>query len=147
MPWEGGAPSYGFGPSPDSWLPQPEAYGELAVDRQVGVEGSTLELYRTLLRLRREHGLGRGELTWVDLGEDLLAFDITTESGTSVRVIANTGREFAQLPPGSEVLVASEDVDIGEGFAGRLRGVAAGRLTRSACCCLRPDPPGTSFNY
>ncbi len=116
MPWEGSAPSYGFGPSPDSWLPQPEAYGELAVDQQTGVEGSTLELYRTLLRLRREHGLGRGELSWVDLGEDLLAFDITTDSGASVRVIANTGREFAQLPPGSEVLVASENVDVAKGL-------------------------------
>ncbi len=31
----------------------PPSYGELAVDRQTGVEGSTLELYRTLLRLRR----------------------------------------------------------------------------------------------
>ncbi len=69
IPWEGGAPSYGFGPSEQSWLPQPEVYGELAVDRQVGVPGSTLELYRTILRLRRELGLGRGELSWLDLGE------------------------------------------------------------------------------
>ena len=30
-----------------SWLPQPTVYGELAVDRQDGVEGSTLELYRS----------------------------------------------------------------------------------------------------
>ena len=55
MPWVADAPSYGFGPTEKSWLPQPPAYGELAVDQQTGVEGSTLELYRTLLRLRREH--------------------------------------------------------------------------------------------
>ena len=46
MPWEGDAPSFGFGPRDESWLPQPEVYGDLAVDRQTGVEGSTLELYR-----------------------------------------------------------------------------------------------------
>ena len=65
-----------------TWLPQPEEYGELAVDRQTGVAGSTLELYRTLLRLRREHRIGRGELSWVDLGENVLAFDIEPRVGS-----------------------------------------------------------------
>jgi alpha-glucosidase len=116
MPWEGDAPSYGFGSSDKTWLPQPAVYGELAVDRQTGVKGSTLELYRTLLRLRREHRLGRGKVSWVGLGEDVLAFDVTTESGASIRVIANTGREFAQLPPGSEVLVATGELDIARGL-------------------------------
>ena len=54
MPWEGDQPSYGFGPSDKSWLPQPASYAALAVDRQVGVRGSTLELYRALLAARRE---------------------------------------------------------------------------------------------
>jgi alpha-glucosidase len=111
IPWEGDAPSFGFGPSEASWLPQPEVYGELAVDRQTGVDGSTLELYRTLLRLRREHRLGRGELSWVDLGEDVLAFDVTAESGESVRVIANVGGEFLPIPGDAEVLVCSGELD------------------------------------
>ncbi len=46
IPWVADAPSYGFGPTEKSWLPQPASYGELAVDRQTGVAGSTLELYR-----------------------------------------------------------------------------------------------------
>ena len=46
IPWVGDAPSFGFGPTTTSWLPQPPVFGELAVDRQVGVTGSTLELYR-----------------------------------------------------------------------------------------------------
>ncbi len=62
MPWEGSAPSYGFGPGGSSWLPQPAEYGALAVDQQEGVTGSTLDLYRTLLRLRREHRLGAATL-------------------------------------------------------------------------------------
>jgi alpha-glucosidase len=111
IPWEGDAPSFGFGPSEKSWLPQPAVYADLAVDRQTGVEGSTLELYRTLLRLRRDLRPGRGELTWVDLGEDALAFDVSTASGPPIRVIANLGRGFLPLPEGADVLVASGDID------------------------------------
>jgi alpha-glucosidase len=116
MPWEGDSPSYGFGPSESSWLPQPKVYGELAVDRQTGVKGSTLELYRSLLRLRRAHRPGRGELSWVDLGDDVLAFEVTTSTGGPIRVIANLGREFLQLPEGSEVLVATEELDAERGL-------------------------------
>jgi alpha-glucosidase len=112
MPWEGDAPSYGFGPTESSWLPQPKVYGELAVDRQTAVAGSTLELYRTLLRLRREHRVGRGELTWVDLGKDVVAFDVTSEAGGPVRVIANLGSEFLPIPEGAEQLVASGPIDV-----------------------------------
>ena len=66
IPWEADAPSYGFGPSDASWLPQPAVWAEYALDRQRGVPGSTYELYRAALRLRREHRLGAGTLTWVD---------------------------------------------------------------------------------
>ena len=116
MAWEGDAPSYGFGPSDRSWLPQPPSYGELAVDRQVGVESSTLELYRTLLRLRREHRLGRGTLRWLDLGSDVVAFETTSGTGGSVRVIANVGEEFVPIPDGWDALVSSGDVDPDNGI-------------------------------
>ncbi|WP_027862753.1 alpha-amylase family glycosyl hydrolase [Marmoricola sp. URHB0036] len=116
IPWEGGDPSYGFGPSEKSWLPQPEVFGELAVARQQGVPGSTLELYRTLLGLRREHRLGRGELTWLDLGEDVVAFEVTTETGAPVRLIANVGGPNVPLPADAEVLVCSQDVDLADGL-------------------------------
>jgi len=117
MPWEGDAPSYGFGPSERAWLPQPASYGELAVDRQTGVEGSTLELYRTLLRLRRELGLGRGRLTWLDLGDDVVAFETTTQGGP-LRVITNLGEAAFPLPDGVEVLVASVGADLTGGLPG-----------------------------
>jgi alpha-glucosidase len=114
FPWEGGAPSYGFGPSDKAWLPQPEVYGELAVDRQTGQPGSTLELYRELLRLRREHGIGLGTLSWVAPGpgvpDHALAFDITSPQGV-VRVLTNVGGETLPLPEGAEVLVSSVGTD------------------------------------
>ncbi len=114
FPWEGDAPSYGFGPGAKTWLPQPEVYGELAVDRQSGVKGSTLELYRELLRLRRVHDLGLGELTWVEgLPEHVVAFEVTSREGGAVRVLANVGGETVPLPAGWEVLVSSEELNGG----------------------------------
>jgi alpha-glucosidase len=108
VPWEADAPAYGFNDTGHTWLPQPERYGELAPDRQRGVPGSTLELYRTLLRLRREHRLGMRELTWTSgVGADLLAFELTADGKQSVHVLANLGATPAPLPAGAQVLVAS----------------------------------------
>ncbi|MGI9085956.1 MAG: glycoside hydrolase family 13 protein [Aeromicrobium sp.] len=108
MPWEGSTPSLGFGPGVEAWLPQPAEYGALAVDRQRGAGGSTLELYRTLLRLRLELRLGLGSLTWSDDATDeVLAFTITTRDYRAVLVLANFGSPPARLPEGARLLVAS----------------------------------------
>jgi len=108
MPWEGSTPSLGFGPGPKAWLPQPPEYGALAVDRQRGVQGSTLELYRELLSLRRELRLGAGSLTWYDAGsDDVLAFTTSAADGSAVLVLANLGSSPVRLPNGARVLAAS----------------------------------------
>ncbi len=106
MPWEHQAPGLGFGPSGETWLPQPEEYAELAVDVQDGVDGSTLELYRALLRLRSQHRPGRGDLAWVETGDDVLCFDVPSARDGVVRVLANLGTTPIELPEG-EVLVTS----------------------------------------
>jgi alpha-glucosidase len=107
VPWEKSAPSFGFGPSANSWLPQPAVYGEYAVDQQVGVEGSTLELYRTLLALRRERALGTGGLAEGDgFGNDVVALVNSGAAGDTL-VLANLGAEPVALPEGARVLVAS----------------------------------------
>jgi len=105
IPWAAGAPSYGFGPSGRTWLPQPEAYGPLARDRQDGVAGSTLEMYRAALRLRREYGLGRGDsLDWVPelCGEQSLGL-----RRGDVTVVVNFGGPDLTLPLGAQVLLTS----------------------------------------
>ena len=112
VPWESDQPSFGFGPTERSWLPQPAEFGDLAPDRQRDVEGSTLELYRTLLRLRREHGLGSRRLDWLDLGPDVVAFDLIGDGGTT-RVVANLGDTAVHLPDGFETLVLSGPTDDG----------------------------------
>lgn len=111
MPWEGGVPSYGFGPGNGPWLPQPAEYGLLAVDRQRGVPGSTLDLYSTLLDVRRELRLGRGALTWLDgYPDDVVAFSMTATVG-SVTVLANLGDEPLPIPEESTVLASSRPLE------------------------------------
>ncbi len=106
LPWDHAAPAFGFGPSERTWLPQPESFARHAADLQRGVPGSTLELYRAALRLRRDLGLGAGELQWLDgYGEDVVAFRSATTT-----VVANLGAETMALPRDAEVLVVSGDL-------------------------------------
>ena len=102
MPWEKDAPATGFNDTGELWLPQPPSYAELAVDQQVGVADSTLELYRTLLRLRREHALAAGELHWVTVDPGVLVLD-----NGAVRSVTNFGADPWPLPAGWSVVVAS----------------------------------------
>ncbi len=104
IPWSSDAPGYGFSPTGESWLPQPAVWGDLARDAQEGDPASTLSLYRTLLATRRAHGLGAGELEWLDAGDDTVAF-----RNGDVIVVANTGDAPVRLPAG-EVLVSSADI-------------------------------------
>jgi len=114
MPWEGDRPSYGFGPSDRTWLPQPASYADLAVDRQVGVGGSTLELYRELIAIRRQRGLGVGSLSWLEgLSGEVLAFVNGSATGERVLVITNFGAEPAAIPEGAQLLLSSGP--LGEG--------------------------------
>jgi alpha-glucosidase len=103
LPWEADAPSYGFGPSDASWLPQPPEWAEYALDRQRGVPGSTYEMYRSALRLRHEHGLGSGVLSWLEGPTDVL----TLRNG-SVVVSTNFGADPAEPPAGATVVLTSE---------------------------------------
>ena len=70
--------------------------------------GSTLDLYTTLLGVRRDLRLGRGKLTWLDgFSEDVLAFTVTSNEG-SVTVLSNLGPSPLPLPAGSTVLATSQ---------------------------------------
>ncbi len=102
MPWAAEEPGLGFSPTGKTWLPQPESYRALAVDRQEVAPGSTLSMYRAALALRREHSLGSGELEWVEDGESVVAFD-----NGPVRVLTNVLGAPVELPEGYEVLLSS----------------------------------------
>ena len=108
IPWTADAPAYGFNATGASWLPQPAEWATLARDRQSGVEGSTLELYRTLLAERRARSLGAGTLEWIEgYGDDVVAF-----RNGAVTVVANTGSTPIPLPEG--IVIASSGPVVGD---------------------------------
>ncbi|MEJ1198187.1 MULTISPECIES: glycoside hydrolase family 13 protein [unclassified Streptomyces] len=107
LPWTTGGPSYGFGAGA-AWLPQPPDFASYAVQAQDGVAGSTLELYRTALRLRRK--LLDGEsLTWAD---DVPAGVLRFDRSDRWRCVANLSGTTVDLPAG-EVLLSSAPLDDG----------------------------------
>ena len=117
LPWSRDAPAFGFSTGGLSWLPQPSSWTAYAADAQVGVPGSTLELYRTALALRHRHALGAGSLAWVDG----LATSPTVIAllNRDVLVVTNLGEAPVALPAGAEVLACSGDlVDSGSGSPG-----------------------------
>jgi alpha-glucosidase len=129
LPWSADEPSFGFGPSDESWLPQPPEWAEYARDRAAADESSslaphsTLALYRRLLSIRRaEPALGIGEfetvagmLNWVDFDigtppgrvgpRGVIGFDRT--GGSGVRVVLNTGTQDVTMAGSWRLLVAS----------------------------------------
>jgi alpha-glucosidase len=120
IPWTGSGPSLGFGEG-EPWLPQPRHWAELSVAAQEGVEGSTLELYRTALRLRRDlEALGDGPMHWIDSAAGVLAF----RRDPGFVCVVNIGGAPAELPPHEELLVSSAPLE-----GGRLPVDAAAWLT------------------
>jgi len=105
IPWEAHTASYGFSAGGESWLPQPDDWDHYSRDQQVGVESSTLELYKLALALRHEYDLGMGTLEWLTgFGPEVVAF-----TNGDVTVVANTGTVAVELPAG-EIVLASGDV-------------------------------------
>ena len=108
IPWESDKPAFGFNTTGKSWLPQPENYRRYARSEQKGVAGSTLELYKQLLKIRKEFKMGLGELKWVEdlCDETTLVFD-----NSGVRVIANFGGTL-NLPAGELLVTTQHDLTV-----------------------------------
>lgn len=123
LPWKSAEPGFGFsdgagvpGGAPAApWLPQPEVFGELAADVQSGVEGSTLELYRSILGFRRAHRLGSGTFQWAeehDPAAGVLAFH-----NRDVLVVVNMGAAALPAPAGFRVELSSDGSSGGSSIA------------------------------
>ncbi|MEV7075847.1 glycoside hydrolase family 13 protein [Streptomyces sp. NPDC093990] len=105
LPWTGQGPSFGFSDTPDTWLPQPSYYGPYAAESQRDDPDSTLHLYRGLLRLRRHHRLGTGELRWLSSPDGVLHF-----TNGAIEVMTNLTSQPVPLPPSRHVVIASAAV-------------------------------------
>lgn len=114
LPWGGAEAPYGFGPEVGgpSWLPQPATWADLSVEAQTGVEGSTLELYRAALAIRKQQpALGAGDsVEWLEAPAGVLAFRRTSAGGDPVVVIANTTGDHVRMPLPGRLLLGSSDV-------------------------------------
>jgi alpha-glucosidase len=104
LPWSGRRSPFGFSSdhaTREPWLPQPAEFAEYTVEAQADDPRSMLSLYRTALRIR--HRIA-GELEWLDLGPDALAF----RRGNVLSITNFAGRPLT-LPEG-ELLVASDEL-------------------------------------
>ncbi|MBQ1076282.1 glycoside hydrolase family 13 protein [Micromonospora sp. C31] len=134
IPWSGELAPYGFGPAGSelSWLPAPATWRALSVAAQSGVPGSTLELYRTALRIRREHpalAADAGEVTWLEAGPGVLAFS-RTAGDTVLTCVVNISGAPALVDGYGAPIAASEPLT-GQGSGHLLRVDAAAWFERS----------------
>ena len=110
LPWVAGeTESNGFNNTGKSWLPQPANYRVFARNLQEGVAGSTLELYKRLLKERKAFGLGSGEFGWADEYQDknTLAY-----VNNGVLVICNFGPDSVVLPAGEVLVTTQHDLTV-----------------------------------
>lgn len=114
LPWSANeSGSFGFSINEklgkeNSWLPQPNWWGNYSAENQEHDPNSTLNLYRKALEIRKtEIGLGDGELEWLNLSDQVLAF----KRPGNFACIVNFGEAF-KIPDG-EVLIASTPIEDG----------------------------------
>ena len=100
LPWTPEQPTFGF-TTGEPWLPMPQDWGAASVEAQTGGPTSTLELYRSALRLRP-----RGEeFSWRDGPDGTMSFD-----RGDLTVAVNFDAPGLELPPGELVLASEPDV-------------------------------------
>lgn len=116
LPWQQSARgAHGFSSNQSllptqSWLPEPEWWGEYAADSQNAESASSLNMYRRALSIRHAHsGLGDGEINWLPTDEQVLMF----ERGDGFVCVVNFGSHHLELPSDTSILLSSSS------FSGR----------------------------
>ncbi|WP_343318397.1 glycoside hydrolase family 13 protein [Arthrobacter sp. TMP15] len=110
LPWSDSEDNFGFGGGP--WLPQPDWFADFAASVQDGTAGSTLEMYRSALKIRRELQ-SEESLEW--LSEPAAAV-VHYRRPNGWEVITNFGDAPAELPFGvdhSQVVLSSGELHVG----------------------------------
>jgi alpha-glucosidase len=109
MPWVGDTPPFGFSANPDTWLPLPQEWAALTVQKQLDAPDSTLSFFRRAIELRRSRSEFDGAaVQWLDSPADGLVFRL---AGGLVCAL-NAGRRPMALPAG-ELLLASGELSDG----------------------------------
>jgi alpha-glucosidase len=110
LPWEAnGGESFGFNTTGKSWLPAPASFKRYARDAQEGVAGSTLELYKRLIKERKEFALGSGEFRFApEYSSDSTLGYINN----GVLVISNFGPDSVNVPAGKLLVTTQHDLAV-----------------------------------
>ncbi|MEY4424444.1 MAG: hypothetical protein RJB56_71 [Actinomycetota bacterium] len=110
LPWVSKAnESNGFSSTGESWLPQPSSYARYARDLQDGVAGSTLEVYKRVLKVRKQFNLGAGNFKWAPefMDETTLAY-----INNGVLVLSNLAGDPVVIPAGEILATTQADLTI-----------------------------------
>ena len=106
LPWDASSINYGYSSAPadNLWLPQPRTWAGLAASTQVLDPDSTLNLYRDMLTLRRNHPAWHSHTIAIAAHDGVLRVD-----RGSLRLLVNTTDEVAPLAEGGEVVLRSRN--------------------------------------
>jgi alpha-glucosidase len=103
MPWSGDQTPFNFS-SGSPWLPIPQEWRELSVSAQESDAASTLNLYRSALKIRRDKLVGTGEIEWVDRGETgLISF-----ARGEFAIYLNTSSTTIKIPSVGALVLGSD---------------------------------------
>ncbi|GIF10004.1 glycoside hydrolase family 13 protein [Actinoplanes teichomyceticus] len=105
LPWAGDEPPFAF-TTATPWLPQPAEWKDRTVQAQTGDPTSMLELYRTAIRLRRDHITGPA-MAWLDSSPEVLAYT----RGPGFACVLNLSGAPVPLPEHQTRLLASGPID------------------------------------
>jgi alpha-glucosidase len=103
MPWSGESTPFGFS-SGKPWLPIPNEWREFSVSAQVADSSSTLNLYRSALKFRKNNLVGLGEIGWVDRG----ASGLISFARGEFAIYLNTSNESLQIPTVGTLVLGSD---------------------------------------
>jgi alpha-glucosidase len=112
MPWSGDETPFGFSTG-SPWLPIPNEWKDFSVSSQSADPASTLNLYRSALKIRKSNLVGAGEIEWVDRGNTgLLSF-----TRGKFAVYLNTSAASFEIPTsGTLALGSSSEVLLENGL-------------------------------
>lgn len=104
MPWSGEEPPFGFSSSAQTWLPMPEQWAALTVEKQSGDPDSTLSFFQRALELRKRRVEFDGDgVEWLDAPGGAVIF---RRPGGLVCAL-NGGESPVPLPPGELMLTSA----------------------------------------
>ena len=96
MPWGGTEAPFKFGGRKQPWLPMPAEWAGLTVEAQTGKRGSTLEMYRKALKVRRTFAAtAPREVEILDRAKSVLAF-----RRGPITVVLNCGQSSGRVAQG-----------------------------------------------